>query len=100
MEEIIENMKDQDVVDVKCMTKRDGNARMFFFTFTLNKIPEYVSVRYERDQVKPYIKSQCIIIDAKNTDTPHYEVLTKAQMNSLAVNVLRLMTSLHVQDKI
>lgn len=40
--EILGNMKDQDGVDVDCMTQKDGNVRRK--TFTLNKIPEYVNV--------------------------------------------------------
>ena len=58
--EILESMKDQDVVDVHCMTKKDGNVRtktgLCFLTFALNKIPEYVNVGYERVQVRPYVQ--------------------------------------------
>jgi len=58
--EILENMKDQSVVDVNCMTKKDGNVRtktgLCFLTFASSKIPEYVTVGYERVQVRPYIQ--------------------------------------------
>jgi len=58
--EILENMKDQGVMDVNCMTKKDENVRtktgLCFLTFASSKIPEYVYVGYERVQVRPYIQ--------------------------------------------
>lgn len=51
--EIHKSMKDQDVVDVNCMTKKDGNVQTK--TFALHNIPEYVNIRYKCVQLWPYI---------------------------------------------
>lgn len=49
--EILENMKEQSVVEVKCMSKLDANVRtktgLCFFTFALNKIADKVNIGYE-----------------------------------------------------
>lgn len=71
--EILESMKDQDVVDVYCMTKKDKNVRtktvLLFLTSILNEIPEYVNIGYKRVQVRPCIQKP--LQYTKNPDTPH-----------------------------
>ena len=58
--EILEEMKDQWVVDVNCMTKMMDNVRtktgLCFFTFASRRIPEKVKIGYEYVQVRPYIQ--------------------------------------------
>nr|BDW09885.1 MAG: hypothetical protein [Marsupenaeus japonicus pemonivirus] len=58
--EILDAMNDQNVVDVNCMTKKDGNARiktgLCFLTFSTPKIPSTVKIGYEIVQVRPYIQ--------------------------------------------
>lgn len=95
---ILENMKDQRVVDVNCMTKKDKNVRtknrLWFFTLASSKIPEYVTVGYECG-FNLILKKQCTVTDTKILDTSLW-CNEKIQINLLLINVLEPMALLNV----
>lgn len=68
------------------------NKNCHFFTFSLSKISILHMNVFKQNLI---FKNSCIILD-KNLETPHYNALVRISINSLVVNVLKLMTPLNI----